>query len=366
MWLCSSVYNIAFSFLALGVVPMDNIMSNKEVLLAHMGRITAGHWLEVMVSVDAFIVLAGAVLTSYVGIVGLVQRLAIDRVLPSILTRKNQWRGTTHVIILAYFIAASSLVIAMNGEIDGLSGVFAFAFLGVLGSFAFGCVLLKLHREQMPRETVTSWVNCIFCLVMLVLCVLANAISDPNSLYYFLLYFVAIGAISCVMLERVWVLKGILELTKRFIQWRRGFGTYHSASSTGPESIIGTIGIAKAIERIKRTPSIFFCKSPNLPKINEAIAYVLKNEQTYCLRLVHVCEKNATIPPEFSDIVCLFDHIYPMIKIDFVSITGTFDATMIHWIVEHLKVPTNMMFMRQPATPAMHAVAGAGVRVITC
>lgn len=364
MWLCSSFFNIAFSFLSLGVVPMDGIIAHKEVLLAYMGRVTAGHWLEVMVSVDAFIVLAGAVLTSYVGIVGLVRRLAIDRVLPSILTRTNKWRGTTHLIILSYFLAASSLVIAMNGEIDGLSGVFAFAFLGVLGSFAFGCVLLKLHRGQMPRETVTSWLNCVFCLVMIALCFLANALADPNSFYYFLLYFTAIGMISFVMLERVWMLKGVLELTKRFMQWRRKGDSDQIAPSISNQEIIGTIGIAKAIEKIKRTPSIFFCKYPNLPKINEAISYVLKNEQTYCLRLVHVCEKDARIPPEFDDIVCLFDHIYPLIKIDFVSIRGTFDPTMIHWIVEHLNVPTNMMFMRQPATQEMHAVAGVGVRVI--
>lgn len=365
MWLCSSFYNIAFSFLALGVVPMEGIVSNKEVLLAYMGQITAGHWLEVVVSVDAFIVLAGAVLTSYIGIVGLVQRLAIDRVLPRILMRKNKWRGTLHLIIIAYFLAASSLVIAMNGQIDGLSGVFAFAFLGVLASFAFGCILLKFNRSGMPRETSTSWLNCVFCLLMIALCFLANALADPTSFWYFLLYFAAIGFISFVMLERMWMLKGVLELTKRFLEWRRSLHPSSNAPSITNTEIIGTIGIAKAVEKIKRTPSIFFCKYPNLPKINEAVQYVLRNEQTYCLRLVHVAEPSAPIPPEFADIVCLFDHIYPLIKIDFMSISGSFNPTMIHWIVEHLDVPTNMMFMRQPTTPEMHAVAGAGVRVIT-
>lgn len=374
MWACSSVYNVAFSLLALGVVPMTDIVANKEVLLAHMGRLTAGYWLEVAVSVDAFVVLAGAVLTSYVGIVGLVQRLATDRVLPRVLTRTNHWRGTAHRIILAYFLVAASLVVAMGGAIDGLAGVFAFAFLGVLGSFVIGCILLKFSRREMPRATVASWLNCAFCLVMLALGVLANALADPASLGYFVLYFAAIGLVVVVMLERVWVLKAVLELTKRFVEWRRGL------ASAGPQSppplrspqssqaeIIGSVAIAKAVEKIKRTPAVFFCKSPSLPRINAAIAYVLANEQTYCLRLVHVAPADAPpVPPEFADVVCLFDHIYPLLKIDFVAVTGAaFDSAMVHWLVDHLNVPTNLMFMRQPTTRATHAVAGEGVRVIT-
>ncbi|TYZ68759.1 hypothetical protein PybrP1_007006 [[Pythium] brassicae (nom. inval.)] len=368
MWACSSVYNIAFSLLALGVVPMTDIVAHKDVLLAHMGRLTAGHWLEVVVSVDAFVVLAGAVLTSYVGIVGLVQRLATDRVLPRVLTRTNQWRGTAHRIILVYFLVAASLVVAMDGKIDGLAGVFALAFLGVLGSFALGCILLKFTRRAMPRATVASWLNCAFCLLMLALAFLANALADPASLGYFVLYFAAIGLVVVVMLERVWVLKAVLELTKRFVEWRRGLasaGSHRHQQQRSQAEIIGSVAVAKMVEKIKRTPAVFFCKSPSLPRINAAIAYVLANEQTYCLRLVHVAAADAPVPPEFADVVCLFDHIYPLLKIDFVAVTGAvFDPAMVHWLVDHLKVPTNLMFMRQPTTPGTHAVAGEGVRVI--
>lgn len=34
---------------------------------SHMGKIAAGRWLEVVVSVDAFLVLAGSVITAFVG-----------------------------------------------------------------------------------------------------------------------------------------------------------------------------------------------------------------------------------------------------------------------------------------------------------
>ncbi|GLE11636.1 hypothetical protein PINS_up024185 [Pythium insidiosum] len=167
MWAISSFFNVAFAVLALGVLPMDGeggIIAKKDVLLAEMGRVTAGRWFQYWVSIDAVIVLAGAVLTSYVGITGLVQRLAMDRVLPRSLTRTNPCRGTAHYVIFIYFIAASSLVLAMDGRIQSLAGVFAFAFLGVLGSFCVGCLLLKLYRTEMPRTCRSSWLNCIGCL----------------------------------------------------------------------------------------------------------------------------------------------------------------------------------------------------------
>lgn len=44
-----------------------------------MGQRASGRWLSYLVSADAALVLAGAVLTSYVGIVGLVRRMALDR-----------------------------------------------------------------------------------------------------------------------------------------------------------------------------------------------------------------------------------------------------------------------------------------------
>lgn len=372
MWLLSSVFNMAFSVLSLAVVPIDVIVINKETLLAYMGNISSGRWLQILVSLDAFVVLAGAVLTSYIGINGLVQRLAIDRVLPRFLLIKNSWRGTNHYIIFAYFIIASSLVLIMDAGIDALSGVFAFAFLGVMTSFAVACILLKLYREDIPRERTTTWANVSFCLIMVVLGLMSNAMGDIEALKYFAIYLVAFGFIVVVMLTRVQILKSLLYITKklmvRLTYGRKGEPQPASGITRARprgQGVIGSVLVAKTIERIKQTPVIFFCKAPNLPKINEAIAYVLRNEQTYCLRLVHICGRDSEIPSEFEDIVCLFDHIYPLLKIDFVSITGNFDPAMIEWISQSMAIPTNMMFMRQPTTTTVHNVSALGVRVIT-
>jgi hypothetical protein len=42
-------------------------------------QITGGQWLNILVSADATLVLCGSVLTSYVGIIGLVRRMTLDR-----------------------------------------------------------------------------------------------------------------------------------------------------------------------------------------------------------------------------------------------------------------------------------------------
>ena len=54
-----------------------------------MGEIAGGNWLSWMISIDAILVLSGAVLTSYVGVNGLVRRMTLDRCLPQFLLKTN-------------------------------------------------------------------------------------------------------------------------------------------------------------------------------------------------------------------------------------------------------------------------------------
>ncbi|RLN48984.1 hypothetical protein BBJ28_00015606 [Nothophytophthora sp. Chile5] len=369
MWALSSAFNVVYALLALAVVPLDTIIANQETLLAYMGRLSGGRGLEILVAVDAFVVLAGAVLTSYVGINGLVQRLAIDRVLPSFLLKQNSCRGSNHFIILSYFAVASSLVFILDAQVDALSGVFALAFLGVLMSFTVACLLLKMYREQIPRARSTSWLNTGFCLVTITLGFISNSLSDLTALMYFAIYFAAFFFVVLLMLERVTLLKGLLFISRKlslYYQERRGGDAGSTQQlSTRSQGFVGSVLVAKAIERIKNTPVVFFCKAANLPKINEAVSYVIRNEHTYCLRLVHVCEPNAPVPREFEDVVGLFDHIYPSIKIDFIAVTGAFDPAMVQWLSNSMAVPTNMMFMRQHANDTIHRVSALGVRIIT-
>ncbi|HKX29402.1 MAG TPA: APC family permease, partial [Blastocatellia bacterium] len=157
MWIAVAIFNPLITLLAMGVLPLREIALNKEDLLAEMGLISAGRWLQLVVSIDAALVLSGAVLTSYVGVTGLVRRMTLDRCLPQFLLRENTWRGTNHWIIGLFFLLSCSVLVMTAGKIEALAGVYTLSFLGVMALFAAGNMLLKVKRARLPRTIRAGW-----------------------------------------------------------------------------------------------------------------------------------------------------------------------------------------------------------------
>lgn len=390
MWALSTVFNFVLGVLIMAVLPLEgenNIADNADALLAQVGYVAAGKWLQTWVSIDALIVLAGAVLTSYVGVIGLVRRLANDRVLPAFLAQQNQWRGTNHYIILLFFMLAASLVIVLNADSTILGGVFTYAFLSLMLLFSCGCMLLKAKRAEIPTATHAPWSALVFGFIMVVIAIFANLLGDPQILMYFALYFLAIASVMFIMLERVMILRAILAVLKKILPSRHNQKaatmallqvetppTAHPFEHTG---VRGGKTITNAIIAINQAPIIFFCKFPDLTILNKAVLYVRRNEQTHNLRIVHVYNNNegggngleeggaGRYLAEFDEMVALFDHMYPKLRIDFVSVQGDFTPAMVQWIAQSMCVPTNMMFIKQPSNVVAHQVSSCGVRVIT-
>ncbi len=163
MWLAVSVFNPAMALLALALVPMALVPDHQETLLAYMGGQAGGPWLSWLISVDAPLVLSGAVLTSYVGATGLVRRMTLDRCLPQFLLKTNR-RGSSHRIIIAFFILAASVLLVTKGELGALAGVYTISFLSVMALFGLGNILLKVRRGKLPRDTRASWPSLILAI----------------------------------------------------------------------------------------------------------------------------------------------------------------------------------------------------------
>ena len=70
MWIAVTIFNPGMAFLALALVPIPEVAQHQETLLAHMGNLAGGQWLSILISVDATLVLSGAVLTSFIGVTG--------------------------------------------------------------------------------------------------------------------------------------------------------------------------------------------------------------------------------------------------------------------------------------------------------
>ncbi|GAB9475990.1 Transmembrane protein [Globisporangium polare] len=405
MWGLSTFFNLALSIMALGVLPLDEIIHKSDTVLAEMGRVAGGRWLETWVAIDAFIVLSGAVLTSYVGITGLARRLAFDRVLPAFLMKQNKWRKTNHSIILSYFVLASSLVLLLNADTSTLSGVYSYAFLGLMSLFAFGCMALKAKRSEIPRDVFAPWWTCIMGFCMVVIGLIAILLGDPKILMYFAVYLLVIGFVMAAMMQRVQILRFALIVMKQLFPSRtaassgsegnalpspRATATGDSAPLQGQQPLARTGArggrtITKAIIGIKLAPIVYFCKHPDMTIINKAILYVRKNELTQTLRIVHVYDEDRgnlnvdndggiesggkedkrALLEEFANIVALFDNIYPKLQIDFVCVRGRFEPALVQWIAKSMDIPINMMFIAQPGDHGVHRVATLGVRVIT-
>ncbi|OQS06117.1 transmembrane protein [Thraustotheca clavata] len=377
MWALSSFFNVALSVLNLTVLPLfgpDGSIANNNIVLALMARRVLGSWFELWVTIDGFIVLAGSVLTAYVGTTGLIRRLACDRVMPEFLLIENSWRQTNHYIIFSYFAVAASLVLVLEGDIIMLSSVFSYAFLGLLVLFSIGAIIFKIKRSHMPRETNAAWWKCIVGFLMVVMGFLGTLLGDPKVSLVFALYFFVVVAIIFIMLERLWLLRVGLFVMRTLCPSRRDRrmeSTDEDDLADDEEMLLPRTGarggrtIMKIIKSINAPPIVFFCKHMSLSLINKAVMYVRKNEQTETLKIVHVHKSGTPVPPGFVDLVAVFDRMYPKIRIDFVSIEGQFEPALVQWLSERYEISTNMMFIRQPDNIDAHKVSLLGVRVIT-
>ena len=184
MWLAVGIFNPLMALLALAVIPIANINDqNKASLLADLGRDAGGDWLSYLISADAVLVLSGAVLTSFVGVTGLVHRMALDRCLPQSLLKTNK-RGTTHRIIIAFFILSVSVLLITKGELEALAGVYTFSFLAVMALFCIGNILLKVKRARLPRPVRASWIVVLLALAAVIVGLVGNAtMKRPAKLF---------------------------------------------------------------------------------------------------------------------------------------------------------------------------------------
>ncbi|KAF4045970.1 Amino acid permease [Phytophthora infestans] len=344
----TTIFNISFGMGILAVLPLggDNgIYASSDALLSKAAEESLGSRFSTWVSVDAFIVLSGSVLTSYVGICGLVRRLATDRVLPSFLATTNELRGTNHNIIGAFFLLSASLVLLLDADSGIMNGVYTYAFQGLMALFASAAMLLKTKRPEIPRDVIAPWSVLVLGLIMVVVAIFANLLGDPSVLMYFALYFISVALVMFII----------------YFRTRDTPEVEHTGARGGRT-------IARVITSILSAPIVFFCKRPDLTIINKVIVYVRRNEQTHTLRIVHVFsgeESDVHVLEAFRNLAVLFDSMYPKIRIDFMSVQGEFNPATIEWLSKKMDVPRNMMFITQPDMVSAERVSSVSVRVIT-
>ncbi len=353
MWLAVAIFNPLISLLSLGLLPLSDIQKVPPDLLAQMGTVSWGQWLGMLVSIDAVLVLSGAVLTSFVGVTGLVRRMALDRCLPQFLLKANKFRGTNHYILLAFFLVCVTVLVVTEGRITTLAGVYTLSFLSVMILFALGNMLLKVRRSKLPRETRASWPAVLVAFLAVLIGLVGNVVMDPLNVEIFAVYFLAVAALVAVMFLRIPILRGILFVVRAMVD---GVQAVNHRVNTGISSLMADIN---------ETPMVYFTKGDSSSVLNKAVLYVLQNEQTNRLKVIHVYEDEEKIPQKLATDLKTIDRLYPELRVDFVAIRGEFSPQLIDAVSRLFLIPKNQMFIGTPGDHFPHRIEQlGGVRVI--
>ena len=358
MWIVVSICNPLMAFLALAIVPIPEVSTHATNLLSHMGQITGGGWLATMVSIDAVVVLSGAVLTAYIGVTGLLERMTLDRILPLYLLKKNKW-GSSYRITIVFFLLSISILLITRGKVSALAGVYTISFLLVMGLFGVGNILLKVKRAKLPRPERASW-SAVLVAIFAVLCALwGNILQKPlpgetSNLFIFAEYFVPAMIFVTIMLNRI----ALLDIMMRFIEYL--FVPILKLVTKANE------GIRLTIDRIQDQEFVFFTRGDNLSNLNKVLLYIQDNEHTRKIKIVTVTHNGDEEKAENLDKDIEFlDREYPEIKIEYVCIKGIFGPELIQELSRQWNIPVNFMFIGSPGDHFPYRVAAlGGVRLI--
>ena len=352
MWIAITIFNPAMAFLALATVPISEVTGHQEALLAHIGLLTGGQWLARLVSLDATLVLSGAVLTSYVGVTGLVRRMTLDRCLPQFLLKVNR-RGSSHRIIIGFFLLSISILLITGAKLGALAGVYTISFLSVMALFGVGNILLKVRRTRLPRPAKASWTALIIGISAVLAGLVGNAWMNPAYLGVFLIYFIPTVLVVTIMLGRIGLLRVSLFVIHTISQ---------NLVRLFPQL---TLSIGKKIEEINSHRVVFFTRGDNIANLNEAMLYVRHNEHTNLIKIVTVTNNESTVSENLKQDLQFLDKAYPEIDIEFMIVKGLFGPKLIQRLSQKWGIPTNFMFMGSPVDHFPYSLAElGGVRLI--
>ncbi len=352
MWVVVTVFNPLIAFLALAIIPLNVIESNQDALLSHMADVSGGNWLSILVGIDAGLVLSGAVLTSFVGVGGLMERMALDRILPKFLLKKNK-SGSSYLIYTLFFILCVSILLATKGNLAKLAGVYTIAFLSVMVLFGLGNMMLKINRDKLPRPERSSWVGLIIAILAVITAMAGNIILNPSYLGIFTEYLIPTLLVVFFMLYRTYIFRGFLDILS-FVFPDKGH-------------LFKTLNVQtkKLLAAINKQQFVFFTNHDDVATLNKVMLYIKNNEPTRILKIVAVVNEGHIMAPKLKEDIEVLDRAYPDIHIQFVEEVGVFGPAKIKELSKRWGIPTNFMFIGSPGDKFPYKIQELGdVRLI--
>lgn len=208
-----AIFNPLTTLVALNVMPFDVIVRSKDFLLSDVARLMGGTIFQYIVVADAFLVLAGAVLTAFVGVSGLIYRMTTDGCFPNFLSYENK-KGSYPYIIILFFLLCTSILLITKGDLLSLAGVYTIAFLSVMSLFALGNLIMRETRTELKRTYHAPLLFVMLAFGATVAGVFGNVRISPSNIEYFLAYFVPAITVVFLFLKLDWFFQFLLRFTK--------------------------------------------------------------------------------------------------------------------------------------------------------
>ncbi|MBK0383238.1 APC family permease [Pedobacter sp. SD-b] len=371
MWIVVSVLNPLIAFLAICVLPIPEIKLYSNALLSQIGLVSTGEWLAFIISIDAVLVLSGAVLTSFVGVSGLLERMTLDRIMPNFFLKKNK-KGSSYRIIILFFLLSVSVLIITKGEVELLAGVYTLSFLSVMALFVIGNMLLKVKRKRLPRPEKAKWSALLFALAAVICAIVGNILivpedpSEPRNIVVFLEYFIPTILFLVIMLNRT----TLLEFLINFVQYlfkpiRKAIDNSKLEIPLRRAIIYINRGLQSNINRINQQEFVFFTKGDNVANLNHVMTYIRNNEHTKKIKIVTVLKDKEKVAENLETDIDVLDRMYPEIDIEFIKMVDKFGPELIDRLSAEWNIPANFMFVGSPGDRFPYRVEElGGVRLI--
>ncbi|SFI30067.1 APC family permease [Halpernia frigidisoli] len=352
MWIAVSVLNPLIAFLAICIMPMSAVDSKVDFFLSFMGTLTGGKWLALIISINAVTVLSGAVLTSFVGVNGLIKRMTLDRILPQFFLKENK-RGSTYRILTMFFVLCVSILVVTKGAILPLAAVYTISFLTVMAFFAIGNLLLKIRRARLPRPETAPTAFVVLALFGVIIALYGNIKANPAYLVTFLQYFIPAMLIISAMLSRndimLIMVKTLKSITKNF----RKVG------------IISRKILHKSMHSLRNQDFVFFSKGDDIATLNKVMIYISQNEVTNKVKIVTIMKNHQKPTDQFMSDFDTLDRAYPDMDMEFIVLEGNFDPDMVEKLSLEWNIPKNFMFISSPGEKFSYRVEElGGIRLI--
>lgn len=268
------VFNPLIAYVVINLMSISDIAGAKDFLLAEAAMRMGGMFFLGWIAINAFLVLCGAVLTSYVGVSGLVNRMALDDCLPNVLLKENS-QGSHPRIILTFFALCASILLVTKGDLLSLAGVYTISFLGVMSLFAIGNLILRQTRSELKRPYSAPFAFVVLAAIATLSGMLGNILIDRQNVEYFLTYFIPAIVLTLGIIYRRDVFQSLSRLFTYVPPLRRFFH-----------------------ERYMETTHVrFYAFIHHTGNLFHILNYINNNENGWNVTIVH-CEKEDTCQAE--------------------------------------------------------------------